>query len=169
MESAKLLMRAYFEALYRRLEACRGLIVVDIDAVLGEVIAGLGEEDFAAEKFEAYRDVCLAFLEERIETYDPVGVQFLFDRPCSSDGLKLELQLNWYDSRAEFSELAELTVRLAYDDITDETLSNYAGVLIGEVGAFPDRSIIRCYEAEPSLQKVPDYVVSKVIERALGQ
>jgi hypothetical protein len=39
-----------------------------------------------------------------------------------------------------------------------------AGDVIGQVGAFPDNTIISAFEAEPALAKLPDYVVAQAIE-----
>jgi hypothetical protein len=37
----------------------------------------------------------------------------------------------------------------------------------GVVGAFPDKSIISAYEADPALGKLPDYVVARAIEEII--
>ncbi len=89
--------------------------------------------------------------------------------------LELELQLNWYDSRAEFQALVQVArdavlsvaKNQAEAEMTQERLKELADELIGEVGAFPDKSIICAYEIEPALNKLPDYIVGQAIEEVL--
>jgi len=106
MNDATILMHAYFEALHERLEAARGLVAADIEAMLPTAAKAFPQANLDIEKLDAYKEAALAFLEERIETYNPVGIQFLFDRPRSKEAFQMELQLNWYDSTAEFTQLA---------------------------------------------------------------
>ncbi len=49
--------------------------------------------------------------------------------------------------------------------IIEEEMWQLAGELIREVGAFPDKSIISAYEAEPALSKLPDYVVARAVKK----
>jgi hypothetical protein len=49
-------------------------------------------------------------------------------------------------------------------EITQETTAEQAEELIRQMGAFPDKSIISAYEAQPALGKLPDYVVARAIE-----
>jgi len=166
MNETKVLLQAYYETLYNRLEARKGLVTAAIDEILTEEVAGRGYEGFDVEKYAAYKDACLAFVDERIEAYNPTGLQYLFDREVAKGAFKLELQLDWYDSRGEFESLvAEARRRSA--DMTDENVRVLAETLIEQVGAFPDESIIAGYEAKPSLQKLPDYVVARAIEQAV--
>jgi hypothetical protein len=164
MSETSVLLKAYYEALYDRLEARKELLAGRIDALLAEEVAFRGFEDFDRERFAAYRDACLAFVDERIELYNPIGIQYVFDRSRARDAFELELQLNWYDSRAEFEALVEAARSKMEPDVTPERLRLLAGELIGAVGAFPDRSIIAAYEVEPGLNKLPDYIVARVIE-----
>jgi hypothetical protein len=46
-------------------------------------------------------------------------------------------------------------------------LPELADRLIRRVGAFPDRSIIAAYAEKPTLQKLPDFVVSTAIEQVV--
>ena len=167
-------MKAYYEALYEQLEAKKELLLARIERLLreeisvqgapsgGPVFEGVGKENYAA-----YLDACQAFLDERIETYNPVGIQYTFDRVKSREAADLELQLNWYDSREEFESLVE-TVH-SKKEIRDKEgdIWKLAEELIQEAGAFPDNSIISAYEAQPSLQKLPDYVVARAIEETI--
>ncbi len=164
MDEAKLLLNAYYEALHGRLEAGKDLLARSIEKVLQGEIVKFGVEDFAGEKYAAYRDACLAFVDERMETYNPIGVQYTFDRASAEKARELELQLNWYDSTAEFEALMEAVYAKAEPQMTEERTRNLADELISELGAFPDKSIISTYRAGPGLGRLPDYVVAVAIE-----
>jgi hypothetical protein len=164
MNETKLLLQAYYETLYERLEAHKGLLAKRIEELLAEEVALRGFENFGRDKYVAYRDACVAFVDERIETYNPIGIQYLFDRSRAKEAFELELQLDWYDSRAEFEALVEAARSKAQADVTEDILRPLAEELIKEVGAFPDKSIIAAYEAKPGLRKLPDYVVARAIE-----
>lgn len=121
-------------------------------------------------KVQAYREACLAFVDERIEMYNPIGIQYTFDRSTSRLAADLEFQINWYDSRREFEDLvatARALVADVRDEMADEVLCELADRLIGRAGAFPDGSIIAGYSAGPSLQKLPDYIVACAIEQVV--
>jgi len=164
MNEVNLLLRAYYEALYERLEAKKTILEKRVEELLTEEIAKRGFEGFDGDKFAAYRDACLAFVDERMEGYNPVGIQYLFDRTSIKDAFELELQLNWYDSREEFEDLVKLAREKARTEMTEQELRLLADGMIKEAGAFPDRSIISAYEAKPALQKLPDYIVARAIE-----
>jgi hypothetical protein len=164
MNETSVLLKAYYEALYDRLQVRKELLFGRIEELLAEEVALRRYADFNREKYEAYRDACLAFLEERIELYDPFGIQYVFDRSRTREAFELELQLNWYDSREEFHALVEAARDKTEPDVTPERLRLLAEQLIADVGAFPDRSIITSYEAKPGLNKLPDYIVARVIE-----
>ena len=167
MNETKLLLKAYYEALYERLEAKKGLLAARIDELLAEEIAERGFEEIDEAKYAAYRDACLAFIDERIETYNPIGIQYTFEHTRAKEAFELELQLNWYDSRAEFEALVEAARSKAEAGLTEERLRPLAEELIEQVGAFPDNSIISAYEAQPGLRKLPDYIVARVIEEII--
>ena len=157
-------MKAYYEAIYERLQANKRLLARRIEELLVDEIAGREFEDFDETKYDAYKDACLAFIDERIELYDPFGIQYTFDRTRAKEAFELELQLDWYDSRAEFEALVEAARNKVKAGVTQERLRPLADELIEELGAFPDKSIISSYEAEPALIKLPDYVVARTIE-----
>lgn len=160
-------MNAYYEALYEQLEAKKGLLESRIEKLLREEIANLGFENFEEDKYSAYRDACLAFVDERIEAYNPIGIQYTFDRIRAREAVELELQLNWFDSQAEFKALMD-TVRSKTElEMTDERIQQSAEELIKQLGAFPDNSIISAYKAGPSLGKLPDYVAARAIEEII--
>ena len=75
MDQTKLLLRAYYEALYERLVAKKKILAARIEELLTEEIAKRRFGRFTQAKYAAYRDACLAFVDERIETYNPVGIQ----------------------------------------------------------------------------------------------
>ncbi|GAI07804.1 unnamed protein product [marine sediment metagenome] len=169
MNETGLLLKAYYEALYELLEAKKAILSARIRKLLRKEITPFGVERFKNEKYTAYRDACLAFLDERLETYNPIGIQYTFDRIRAHEAIQLELQLDWYDSTVEFEVLMELIRGKVAGGITEEEMWQLAGELIREVGAFPDKSIISAYEAEPALSKLPDYVVARAIEGSLDK
>ena len=103
-----------------------------------------------------------------METYNPIGIQYTFDRIRAQEAIELEQQLNWYDSGAEFEALLEAVRNMTKTGMVEERIWGLADELIKEVGAFPDKSIISAYEGEPGLGKLPDYVVAQVIEEIIG-
>ena len=119
------------------------------------------------EKYAAYLDTCVAFWDERMEAYNPTGIQFLFDNVRSKEVYELELQLSWHDNRKEFNELVKLVHSKTEPDMTDERMREIVDEIIREVGAFPDQSIVNAYLDKPSLEKVPDYIVAQVIEEVI--
>ena len=169
MKETNLLLNAYYEALYHRLETNRKLLATRIEKLLADEIAKHSFGNFDKEKFTAYLDACLAFVDERIEAYNPIGIQYTFDRPTAQQALELELQLNWYDSRAEFEALMQAVRSKAQTPIADETISQLADQLIIQVGAFPDNTIISAFEAEPALPKLPDYILARAIEEIIRE
>jgi hypothetical protein len=167
MSETSLLLKAYYEALYERLESKKELLTARIGEILTEEIKKRGFEGFNEEKYAAYRDACLAFVDERIEAYNPIGIQYVYDRRNSAEVVELELQLNWYDSRDEFAALLEAARGRAQTDLADDRLRLLSNDLIEDVGAFPNKSIISAYESEPGLNKLPDYIVAKTIEELI--
>lgn len=167
MNKTSLLLKAYYEALYERLQSNKALLATRIEELLTEEIAKRGFEDIDEAKYAAYKDACIAFVDERIETYNPFGIQYTFDRTRAMDAFELELQLDWYDSRAEFEALTEAACKKAKTVLMEERLQPLAEELIKEAGAFPDKSIISAYEAQPGLRKLPDYIVSRAIEEII--
>jgi len=167
MSETNILLKAYYEALYDRLEARKELIAGRVKELLTEEVTLRGFDDFNQEKYAAYHDACLAFVDERIELYNPFGIQYVFDRSRAKEAFELELQLNWYDSRAEFEDLVEAAQGKMEPKVAPERLRRLAEELIGAVGAFPNRSIIAGYEDKPALNKLPDYIVARVIEEVI--
>jgi hypothetical protein len=164
MTEIKVLLNAYYESLHDRLVAGRRLLDERIERLLQ---AEFEKRDFGSinrEKYNAYKDACLAFIDERIEMYNPIGIQYTFDSTGRRQAFELELQLNFYDSRAEFKALVEAAKSKAQPDMDELELRELAEEIINEVGAFPDKSIISAYETGPALSKLPDYITARAIE-----
>jgi hypothetical protein len=169
MNDIDLLLNAYYETLYERLGASKAILAEKIEQLLAREIAQRSFEKLDKEKHAAYRDACIAFVDERIESYNPFGIQYTFDQTTRQRSFELELQLNWYDSTEEFEQLLEAVRLKTVSEMTEQRLQPLVNELIEEAGAFPDRSIISAYEAEPALNKLPDYIVARAIEEIIGQ
>ncbi len=167
MTPAGLLLKAYYERLHERMQASRERLFRRIDELLPVEVARRGFHDMDAQKLEAYREACIAFIDERLETYNPIGIQYTFDGISSRIAAELEFELNWYNSRTEFADLIAAARSLAGSGVPDEALPGLADELIRRSGAYPDRSIIDTYTTEPALQKLPDYLVACVIEEVI--
>ena len=167
MSETKLLLNAYYETLHDRLEANKNLLTEKIEKLLQ---AEFENRDFGSinqEKYNAYKDACLSFIDERIEMYNPIGIQYTFNSTGRRQAFELELQLNFYDSRAEFEAIIETAKSKTQPDMDEQKLRKLADELINDVGAFPDKSIILAYEAGPALNKLPDYIAARAIEEIL--
>ena len=167
MNETKLLLNTYYEALHERLEADKELLTERIEKLLRAELAKRDFDNIDQEKYNAYKDACLAFVDERIEMYNPIGIQYTFDRTRVRQAFELELQLNFYDSRAEFEALVEVAQSKAEARMAEQQLRELADELIKDVGAFPDKSIISAYQADPALSKLPDYIVARAIEEII--
>ena len=168
MNPARILLRAYYERLHGRMEANRARLVAQIDVRLSAEIARQGFGPLRPDQVQAYREACIAFIDERLETYNPIGLQYTFDRTTSRRAAELEFQLDWYNSRPEFEELVSMARALVGEEgISDESLPDLADRLMREAGAFPDCSIIAGYNEEPALQKLPDFLVASAIEAVI--
>lgn len=168
MKPTALLLNAYYEALHDLLVENRPRLRETAEKLLREELKNRSFGSFNLNKYDAYLDACLAFIAERIETYNPVGIQYTVDRIPSGLAQELELQLNFYDSRAEFQQLKESAVELTQRDFSDDQLPRLAARLIAKHGAFPDKSIIDAYQANPTLNKLPDYITALSIEKTIG-
>jgi len=167
MSETKLLLNTYYEALHDRLEANKQLLTERIEKLLQAEFTNCDFGNIDQEKYNAYRDACLSFVDERIEMYNPIGIQYTFDSARRSQAFELELQLNFYDSRAEFEALVEAAQSKLIARINEQQLPKLADELIKDLGAFPDKSIISAYKASPALAKLPDYIVARAIEELI--
>ena len=164
---ARLLLKVYYERLHERMAARRADLLSRVDQLLPAEVQRRSFPDMDEEKLAAYREACVAFIDERLETYNPLGIQYTFGPAPSRLAAELEFELNWYNSRSEFADLVAAARSLAGPDTPDEALPGLADELIHQVGAFPDRSILETYVAEPALQKLPDYIVACIIEEII--
>ncbi|MBN1360148.1 MAG: hypothetical protein JW993_06130 [Sedimentisphaerales bacterium] len=167
MTAVRVVLQAYYERLHERMEAAHAALTARIDELLGAEIDAQGFGPMTQDKVEAYREACLAFVAERLEMYNPVGIQYTFSGQTTKHAAELEFQLNWHDSRAEFEELVAQARTLADEGPPDERLTELADRLIRKFGAYPDRSIIAAYAEKPTLQKLPDFIVATAIEQVV--
>lgn len=167
MSETSVLLKAYYEVLYELLESHKENLAQRINDLLTAEITARGFGDFDRDKYAAYRDACLAFVDERIEAYNPIGIQYLYDRDRAKEAFELELQLDWYDSRVEFAALVQAVRSKTEPNAKEERLRVLAAEIVARVGAFPDKSIISAYEARPDLKKLPDYIVARAIEQII--
>jgi len=167
MNETVVLLKAYFETLHGILEEKREILAENIKGELSKEIKNRGFKDVDKDKFAAYWEACLAFIEERIEAYNPFGIQYLYDGSRRKDAFKLEMQLDWYDSQAEYKALFKAALDKIETSDPEKDFRILAKELIGEFGAFPNRSIISTYRTRPTLNRLPDYVVARLIEGIL--
>lgn len=164
MTPGNLLLRAYYERLYERMQESRDRLVTKVGDLLPAEVTKQGFGTMDSDHLDAYREACIAFIDERLESYNPIGIQYAFGRMASHTAAELEFELSWYNSRPEFADLVAAARSLAGAGVPDEDLPELADDLIRRVGAYPDRSILAAYTAEPALQKLPDYLVACAIE-----
>jgi hypothetical protein len=169
MNPVKLLLNAYYETLHNLLEQNKDLLADAIGKLLKTEIRTRRFDIADGDRFAAYRDAAIAFVEERIESYNPVGLQYTFDRHASQQAAELELQLDFYDSTEEFIALNQAARELAEPQMSDQRLRELAAELIKKAGAFPDKSIITAYNADPTLHKLPDFLVASAVEHLIAQ
>jgi len=167
MTETKFLLNTYYEALHDRLEADKELLTIRIEKLLQAEFTNRDFGNIDQEKYNAYRDACLAFVDERIEMYNPIGIQYTFDSVRRRQAFELELQLNWYDSRAEFEALVEAAQSKLKQRTDEQDLPDLSDELIKDLGAFPDKSIISTYQNAPALGRLPDYIVARAIEELI--
>ena len=167
VNGTRVLLNAYYEALHEMLAANKEVLAARIEQLLAEEIEGQSFAEFDDSKLAAYKEACLAFVDERIEMYNPIGIQYTFDENRRREASSLELQLDWYDSSAEFAALRK-AARSKAEALEEQTVSERAKELVREAGAFPDRSIVSAYQGQPALGKLPDYIVARAIESIIG-
>jgi hypothetical protein len=164
MAVTTILLNAYYEALYERLKEGYGALITAMEKLLRAEIAERKFAGFDENKYDAYRQACVAFLDERIETYNPIGIQYTFGRSRTREAAELEMQLDWSDSRAEFEALVAAAREKSESFMAEVRAGELADELIEERGAFPDNTILAGYEGAPALCKLPDYILARAIE-----
>mgnify|MGYP006297836529 CR=1 FL=1 len=169
IDTTRLLLNAYYEALHRKLVDNRDSVFRKISLLLTSEVRKNRLPITAGEKFEAYLQACYAFVDERIESYNPIGIQYTYPQKNHSYAAELEFQLAWYGGKPEFHSLLEAIREKTADreNIDDKTLAELAERLVIENGAYPDHSIISAYLDEPNLLKLPDYIVARAIEQTV--
>jgi hypothetical protein len=168
MNQTALLLNAYYEALHDLLVENKAPLIETAGNLLREELKNRNFGSFNRNKYDAYLDACHAFIAERIEMYNPIGIQYTVDRIPSGLAQELELQLNFYDSRSEFQQLKDAAAELTQQGFSDDKLPKLAARLIAKHGAFPDKSIIAAYQAKPTLNKLPDYITALSIENTIA-
>ncbi len=169
MSQTNILLRCYYETLHNLLVENKNILINRIKDILKDAVNTSGFPKLTRDAYEAYWEACLAFIEERIETYNPIGIQYTYSRERREEAFKLEMQLDWYDSREEYKKLVDAAYKKAEFMTSNESMEEKARELIKEVGAFPNKSIIAGYNAKPALNKLPDYVVALIIEEYIGK
>jgi len=169
MDQTRLILKAYYETLYELVLENREFLIQKAEYLLATEIENAHFELSDQHKFNSYLDACRAFIDERIETYNPIGIQYAFDRSGTEEAFELQHQLDWFNSQPEFLELLEAAREKALPDMSDQILHRLAQQLIKERGAYPDKSIIDEYSAAPALQKLPDFIVAAAIEQIIDR
>ena len=167
MSQTNILLQCYYETLHDLLVENKNILINMIKNTLNDAVQAAGFAKLTRDAYEAYWEACLAFIEERIETYNPIGIQYTYSKERREEAFELEMQLDWYDCRKEHKELLEAAYKKAEFMTSDESMEEKARELIHEAGAYPDKSIIEGFRAKPALNKLPDYVVALIIEESI--
>lgn len=168
MDASIILLKAYYEVLYEQLSPQRQACLRRMRRWLTQEVQERFRDQINEEKYAAYLEAGLAFFDERLEAYNPIGIQYLFDSPHRRTALELQNQLDWYDSRREFQELLKLIRQKSETSMTEQRMQELAAQIIKQAGAFPDQSILAGYRESPALEKLPDYILARAIEDILG-
>jgi len=99
MNPGHLLLKAYYERLHERMQTGRERLISRVGELLPAEVAKQGFSNMDSSRLDAYREACIAFIDERLETYNPIGIQYTFGRASSRTAAELEFELNWYNSR----------------------------------------------------------------------
>ena len=83
------------------------------------------------------------------------------EQPTADSDAKVEPDIAQVEEEEETPEEAPET------EVSDEALYPLADTLIQQVGAFPNRSILTGYTENPTLQKLPDFIVAAAIEQVI--
>ena len=70
MTSASLVLKVYYERLYELMEARRPEMLSRVDELLSAEVARQRFGDMGADKLAAYREACVAFIDERLESWN---------------------------------------------------------------------------------------------------
>jgi hypothetical protein len=171
MNQSRIVMNAYIETLYERLNVQKIVCIQQMRPLLQSEIAEQRFDIHRPDKFDAYLEACVAFLDERLESYNPIGLQWTFPQTTIKEAFEMEAIVDWYDSRDEFDTLCQrIKAKLqSYNDgaCSEEVIGRLADELIAEHGAYPNQSIIETYRRRPQKNHLPDLVVATAIEATL--
>jgi hypothetical protein len=125
-------------------------------------------KDVNKEGIKAYIEAAISFIEERLYAYRLDHMDRFLKAVSHDSSLKdlasIDLSLSWYDWREEKKQIdakieTGLNIKQTPEDIVND--------LIGEFGAFPDRSIIKRYLQKPKKNYLPDYVLAMAIQEVI--
>ena len=167
MNSAKILIEAYFEKLHQILSTNKSALQARVDKIIQLEVRSKGFDLSDREKLCSYQQTSYAFIEERIEMYNPIGIQRAYPPHQRKAAAEFEFEIDWYNSRAEFQQLLETASEITKPDMNDAEIKKAVSRLIQLFPAYPDGSIITGYKDRPDLLHLPDYAVSKAIEELL--
>lgn len=167
MSSLRTILHAYYEQLYNRLRDRAAECARNAADIVGREARRPRFPTLTESRMRAYLEAVVAFYDERIEMYDPFGLQYTFGPTSGAEAFALEDMLDWYSSRAEFAELCERARDLLRARMSDADLAAAGAALVRACGAYPDRSIIRTYESDPQANHLPDYALARALETML--
>ena len=173
MNPTRIVLNAYFERLCDLLEGAKPRTDERLKKLLDDEIDEKNYPITEAEKFTAYLEAAAAFFDERLESYNPIGIQWTMPTPTTEEAFQIESILDWYDSRPEFDTLCRAARQKAQrldagSEDPDQLLQKLSEELINQCGAYPDKSIIQTYQTHPQLNHLPDYIVSCLIEQIIS-
>ena len=170
MNSLKMLINAYYERLYELIEPQRELCLVRIEQVVRNEAELHWSEELTGERLKAHVEAANAFLEERLEMYNPIGLQYAYGSSSQSEVFSLEAALDWYNSQQEYHSLCKRAMNLLGETkgrFSDQDISLRANQMILDCGAYPNQSILGQYSRRPQPNHLPDFAVAKCIEELL--
>lgn len=168
MNHVRLLIKVYKEMLHELLNTYIDLFQASLPTLLRDEISKLGKK-LDSNQYLTIKDECTKFFHVRLESYDPSGYQHTLNDLKSPDYYQLRRQSDWYNDQVEFDHFVDAINDKVKEEMSEEETRQAADELLREVGAFPDNSIISGYESEPKLNRLPDYVVARIIEEMIRQ
>lgn len=173
MNPTRIVLNAYFEKLCDLLEMAKPRTHERLKDLLNNEINENNYNITEPEKFIAYLEAAAAFYDERLESYNPIGIQWTMPTPTIDEAFQIESILDWYDSRPEFDALCRTARRMAKrlepdSNDSDRLLQKLAHELINQCGAYPNKTIIQTYQNQPQQNHLPDYIVSSLIEQIIS-
>ncbi len=122
------------------------------------------------ERTSKYQEVAVGFLEERLceyrDDYWETYLQPLATGASAAEIRDVSRQLGWYDMQPEEEEIDQ---RIETGLNLRQSPDNIVGALIQEFGAFPNKSIIRAYSAQPKTNYLPEYALAVAIQQVVSE